>query len=126
LKRTLRMVSWLDGEVETIEEGERLRENIYAVFNQVPYQEKQAEKRFVKSFLGGGEEKFSDPSLRKRYDTLLTYARQLGSRGVKFMKAYIEQDSEIERFPATKFPEKARGFVDEAASVLSGVLAGST
>ena len=41
------------------------------------------------------------------------------------MKAYIKLASDIERFPATaKLPEKAKGFVEEAASVLSGVLAG--
>ena len=33
LKRTSRMVFWLDEEVATTEGGERLRENIYAVFN---------------------------------------------------------------------------------------------
>jgi len=97
---------------------------MFAVFNQVPYLPIQVEKRFVESFLKGEEGVgVSSSVLSKRYSTLLAYARQLRNLGVKFLGAYVEIASEVERFPSVnKLPEKAKGFVEEAANVLGGIL----
>jgi len=124
LKRTARMLFWLEEEVATTEKGEKLGESMFAVFNQVPYLPIQVEKRFVESFLKGEEGVgVSSSVLSKRYSTLLAYARQLRSLGVKFLSAYVEIASEVERFPSiNKLPEKAKGFVEEAANVLGGIL----
>lgn len=54
LKRTARMLFWLEDEVATMEKGVKLSESMFAVFNQVPYLPIQVEKRFVESFLRGG------------------------------------------------------------------------
>jgi len=122
LKRTLRMVSLLKDEVEATEKGEKLRENMYAVFNHVPDKPSQVERRFVESFLKGEKGKnFKSSDLQRRYDALLTYAERLKSEGVKFMSSYVETSSDVERFPApavSKLPEKAEGFVIEASQIL--------
>ena len=124
LKRTARMLFWLEDEVATTEKGEKLGESVYAVFNQVPYLRDQVEKRFVESFLKGEESGgVSSSGLQKRYSDLQTYAKQLRNMGVKFMSAYVEMAADVERFPGVrKIPDKAKGFVGEAASVLEGVL----
>jgi cellulose biosynthesis protein BcsQ len=125
LKRTLRMISWLEDEMETVENGEKLRENLYAVFNHVPTNLKQVEKRFVENFLQSKEgEKFSRPDCIRQYDALLTHARQLKSKGVKFMNSYVEVSSDIERFPnpaMRELPKRAEGFIAEASQVLKGL-----
>jgi len=128
LKRTARMLFWLEDEVATMEKGVKLSESMFAVFNQVPYLPIQVEKRFVESFLRGEEGVgVSSSVLLKRYSTLLAYARQLRNLGVKFLNAYVEIASEVERFPIiNKLPEKAKGFVEEAANVLGRVLQSST
>jgi cellulose biosynthesis protein BcsQ len=128
LKRTVKMLSWLEDEVAAMERGLKLRENMLAVFNQVPYLPIQVERRFVESFLKGEEGVgVSSSILLKRYNTLLAYAKQLRNLGVKFLSAYVEVASEVERFPIiNRLPEKAKGFVEEAANVLEGVLQSST
>jgi cellulose biosynthesis protein BcsQ len=128
LKRTVKMLSWLEDEVAAMERGLKLRENMFAVFNQVPYLSIQVERRFVESFLKGEEGVgVSSSILLKRYNTLLAYAKQLRNLGVKFLSAYVEVASEVERFPIiNRLPEKAKGFVEEAANVLEGVLQSST
>jgi cellulose biosynthesis protein BcsQ len=134
LKRTLRMVFWLEDEMETIENGEKLRENLYAVFNHVPTNREQVERRFVENFLEGKEgERFSTPDRTRQYETLLIHAKQLKSKGVKFMNSYVEVSSDIERFPAPTtrvhskkeehaLPQKAKEFITEASQVLEGLL----
>ena len=133
LKRTLRMISWLEDEMETVENGEKLRENIYAVFNHVPTIRDQVEKRFVENFLQSKEgEKFSRPDCIRQYNTLLTYASQLKSKGVKFMKSYVEVSSDIERFPPPHgpskkkeeklFPAKANDYAEKASQILERLL----